>query len=90
MNDYTKFKKRLFKNKETKQVYEALGPEYAFIGMIIRRRMEQGLTQQDLARKIGTKQTAISRLESGRSNPTISFLRHVAEALDNELKISLK
>ncbi len=90
MKDYIKFKKRLLKNKEIGRAYDALGPEYAFIGMIIRRRIERGFTQQDLARRVGTKQAAISRLESGRSNPTVSFLRHVADALNNELDISLK
>lgn len=90
MKDYIKFKKQLLKNKEVKRVFEVLGPEFAFIEMIIRRRLEQGLTQKDLAMKVGTKQAAISRLESGKSNPTVSFLRHVANALDNELKISLK
>ena len=90
MKEYTKFKKELLNNKEIRETYEVLGPEYAFIGMIIRRRVEQGLTQQELAQRIGTKQAAISRLESGKSNPTVSFLRDVAKALDNELKISLK
>ena len=90
MKDYIKFKKRLLKNKKIQKAYDVLGPEYTFIRMIIRRRMEQGFTQQDLARRVGTKQAAISRLESGRSNPTVSFLRNVAEALDNELNISLK
>lgn len=90
MKDYIKFKKHLLKNKEVKKTFEALGSEFAFVEMIIRKRLKQGLTQKDLARKIGTKQAAISRLESGKSNPTVSFLRHVAKALDNDLKISLK
>lgn len=54
------------------------------------RRLEKGLTQEVLARKVGTKQAAIARLESGRANPTVSFLKRVAGALDAELEIRLR
>ena len=57
--------------------------------MIIRKRVEKGLSQKELAQKIGTKQSAISRLESGTYNPTIAFLQKVGEALHSKLKISL-
>jgi len=43
-----------------------------------------------LARRIGTKQAAIARLESDRANPTLGFLRKVAEALDAELEVALR
>jgi len=42
-----------------------------------------------LARRIGTKQSAISRLERGEYNPTVAFLRKVAVGLDAKLKISI-
>lgn len=48
-----------------------------------------GLSQKELARKIGTKQSAISRLESGTYNPSLSFLHRVSGALDARLKLSL-
>jgi ribosome-binding protein aMBF1 (putative translation factor) len=89
MKAFASFKKKLIKDNTIRQSYKALGPEYAFIMMIIQHRLSKGLSQADLARKIGTKQSAISRLESGRANPTVSFLRDVAKALDEELKISL-
>ncbi len=77
------------RDKKIKKAYEELGPEFSIIEMIIRRRVERGLSQKDLARKIGTKQSAISRLESGDYNPSISFLQKVGEALSAKLKISL-
>ena len=86
---YKQFKKELLKNKKIKETYERLGPEFAVIEMIIKRRVERGLSQKELARKIGTKQSAISRLESGTCNPSLSFLQKVSEALNVELKISL-
>ena len=48
------------------------------------------MTQEALAKKIGTKQSAIARFESGKTNPTISFLSNIAEALGGELTVSLK
>jgi DNA-binding XRE family transcriptional regulator len=86
---YKQLKKELLKNKEIKKTYERLGSEFAVIEMIIKKRIEKGLTQKELAKRIGTKQSAISRLESGEYNPSLSFLQRVAESLGGRLKISL-
>jgi len=86
---YKQLKRELLKDKRIKRAYEKLGPEFAVIEMIVKRRVEKGLTQKELAKKIGTKQSAISRLESGTYNPSLSFLQKVGEALDTKLKISL-
>ena len=88
--NYKQLKRELLKDKEIKQAYERLEPEFAVIEMIIKKRIKEGLSQKELAQKIGTKQSAISRLESGAYNPTVSFLQKVVEALDAKLKISLK
>ena len=89
MKDYKSFKAQLLKNKATKKAYDDLGPEFALVEMVIARRLKQGLTQQGLARKIGTKQPVISRLERGAYNPSLKFLRRVATALDAKLKVSI-
>jgi len=86
---YRQLKRELLKDKKIEYAYEKLGSEFAMIEMIIKKRIERGLTQKELARKIGTKQSAISRLESGTYNPSISFLQKVGEALGAKLKISL-
>ena len=86
---YKQFKRELLKNKKIRDAYENLGPEFAVITMIIKERIKKGLSQKELAKKIGTKQSAISRLESGTYNPSLSFLYKVSEALDVKLKISL-
>ena len=86
---YKQLKKELLRDKGIKKAYEKLGSEFAVIEMIIKRRIEKGLSQRELAKKIGTKQSAISRLESGTYNPSLSFLQKVGEALDAKVKISL-
>ena len=89
MKSYSTFKKRLLKNKEIRKAYEELAAEFSIAEAIIEKRLEKGLSQSELAKKVGTKQSAISRLESGSYNPSISFLKRVAKALNLHLVISL-
>jgi len=64
---------------------EELEPAY----QVARLRIMRGLTQQQLAELVGTKQPSIARLESGKSEPTISFLRRVVEALGGRLEVRI-
>lgn len=89
MKTYAKFKKQLLQDREIRKAYEELGPEFALVKTIIKKRIEKRITQAALARKIGTKQSAISRLESGEYNPTLAFLGKVARALDSKLEVSI-
>lgn len=56
----------------------------------IKIRKELGLTQTELAEKMGTKQENISRFESGTYNPTLKFLWKMAKALGKNLKVTLE
>ena len=89
MKNYLKFKKQLLKDKEIKQTYEELGPEFEIIKLFIQWRFNRGISQRDLARRIGTKQSAISRFEKGRYNPTLHFLNKMANGLEAKVKITL-
>lgn len=90
MKNFKLFKNKLLQDKEIKKTYDKLKPHYSIIEMVIKKRLEVGLSQEALAKKIGTKQSAIARLESGKVNPTLSFLSNVAEALNGKLTVSLK
>lgn len=85
--DFDTFLKESLKDPKLKAEYDRLQPEFAAIEAVLRARKEKGLRQHDLARKIGTKQSVISRLEAGRANPTVSFLQRLARALDTRLEI---
>ncbi len=89
MKTFQQLQNQLLKNKQTKRAYGQLQPEYELVKKIISKRLEKGLTQQQLANKIGTKQSAISRLESGNYNPSLVFLQKIATGLDSKLQISL-
>lgn len=52
-------------------------------------RREQGMTQERLAEKVGTRKSNISRLESGRYNPSLDFLEKVAGGLGREIEVKV-
>ena len=85
--DFSVWRKEVLKDSELKAEYDRLQPEYAVIQAILDARIKQGVTQKELAQKIGTKQSVISRLESGRANPSIGFLKRLAQALNSHLEI---
>jgi ribosome-binding protein aMBF1 (putative translation factor) len=88
MIPYEKVRKEFLKDPEFKKAYDALQPEFDLAAAIIQKRIDKKMTQAALAKKMGTKQSAISRLESGDSNPSFVFLKKVAKGLDSKLKIS--
>ena len=89
MRNYIQFRKQILRNKAVRKSYEALGPEFEVIALLINRRPSRHFSQRDLAARIGTKQSAISRLESGAYNPSLAFLYRVADALEVKLKITI-
>lgn len=52
-------------------------------------RKEQGMTQERLAEKVGTRKSNISRLERGRYNPSLDFLEKVAGGLGREIEVKV-
>lgn len=85
---YEDFEAKLLEDPEIRREYEALKPKYDMIRSLIERRSKLGISQTELAKIIGTKQPAISRLEKGDYNTTLSTFFKVADALD--LDVSLK
>ncbi|HOJ01881.1 MAG TPA: helix-turn-helix transcriptional regulator [Anaerolineaceae bacterium] len=82
-----------FEDWETEKLqnvaFEAAAKELEPGYQIARLRILRGLTQAQLAEKVGTKQPSIARLENGSSLPSISFLTKLADALDARLEINL-
>lgn len=85
---FSKIREELLRNPETRKAYDELEFEFEIIKAIIRVRAQKKLTQRGLARKIGVAQSALARFESGRTNPTLSFLKKVTQGLG--LKLSVK
>lgn len=83
-------KEDMLKDEVFKAEYEKLKPRYGVIEQIIRARKEQNITQAELAKRVGTQKSNISRLESGNYNPSLDFLAKVAESLGKSLSVQIK
>ena len=77
-------------NAKFKKTYAALRPKYVLIHAIINARVKRGVTQAELARRVGTTQSAIARFEAGRGNPTLDFMHRVSEAVGKDLVVELR
>ena len=86
---FSEIKEQLMKDDEFRAEYERLLPRYEVISQIIAARAEQHLTQEELALRVGTHKSNISRLESGAYNPSLDFLAKVAQGLGKEVHIAL-
>ena len=76
-------------NPELATALEELAPEYEIARQLIKARLESGMTQEELALKIGTRQSNISRIERGQQNTSIGMLNKVAKGLDKKLRVSI-
>lgn len=74
-------------NPACRAEYEALADEFALVEELIKARAHSGLTQEEIARRMGTTQSVVARLESGRSMPSTRTLKKYAEATGTRLVI---
>ncbi len=86
---FEEMKTDMLKDEEFKIEYEKLKPRYEAIEQIIKARKEQNITQAELAKRVGTQKSNISRLESGNYNPSLDFLAKIAESLGKEISVKL-
>ena len=88
--DWETHKKILLKDPAFRKALKETELEYQIARNIIKARIEKGLTQQQLAKKLNTKQSVISRVENAKTIPSLSFLKRLAEAFNTSLKIQFK
>ncbi len=89
MSKWENLEKELLADPVVKKEYDRLAPRYAIISDLIALRLKKGMTQRDIAEKVGTKQSAIARLESGSVNPSLEFLHRIAQVMGYKLSIHL-
>ena len=70
--------------------YDALEEEFALASALIAARAHAGLTQDQVAERMETSQSAVARLEGGRSNASLRTLRRYAAATGSKLHISFQ
>lgn len=85
--DWDDFSKELLKQPGFKEALKETEVEFQIARAIIEARIKRGMTQEDLATKLHTKQSVISRVENAKTVPSVSFLKRIADALHTPLII---
>lgn len=88
MSKWEDLEKELLSDPAVKKEYDRLAPRYLAISKLVALRLKKGMTQKEVAEKLGTKQSAIARLESGKINPSLEFLQKMASVMGSKLSIS--
>jgi len=88
--NFKEYKAQLLNDPGIKEEYDRLEPEYELIKSIIRERLRQNITQEQLAEKIGAQKTSIARLENPNYVKSLPMLKKIAQALDCRLVIRLE
>ena len=91
MLTHKELKSRALKRADVKDAYDRLHDECTFLDEFLKARSSAGITQAEIARRIGTTQSAIARLESGkgRHSPSMATLQKYAHALGCRLEVRL-
>ena len=90
MMNWETHRKILLRDPEFRKVYEETRLEYEIARALILARVKKRLTQAQLAKKLKTRQSVISRVESGKTTPSLSFLKRLASVLGTSLSVQFK
>ena len=82
--------KERLKNPGFRKAWQESEAEYLLAKKIIDKRLKKKMSQRTLAKKLKTSQAAISRIETMQANPSFSFLKKIAQALDSRLSIQFQ
>jgi ribosome-binding protein aMBF1 (putative translation factor) len=82
-----KLRDRLLADPEVKAEYDRLGPVYEVVGALIDARHEAGLTQAQVAERMGTKQSVVARLENAHRMPSLDMVARYAAAVGRRVAL---
>ncbi len=89
MTKLSELKAEFLSDPDNRVAYEALAPEFDLARKLIAARVAAGLSQTEVAERMGTKQSEVSRIEGARQNISIAKLANYAEAVGAKLDIRL-
>ena len=94
MMTHKAFVKKMLKQPAVQAEYDAQAEEFALLDELLKARHQAGLTQAEVAARMGTKTPAVARLEAGggsrRHSPSVATLRKYAQAVGCRLEIRLR
>lgn len=85
--DFQEYLNEKLKNRNFRKYYDEYGKQLEIAYQILKLRKQKGISQLELAKKVGTKQSNIARIEAGQQNFSIDTLEKIASAFKRELKI---
>ena len=88
--DFKTHDKIMMKDPTFRKAWEKTRVEYEVARALIKARLEKKYTQAQLAKRMKTKQSVISRVENAQTKPTLSFMQRLADALGGKLRVSLE
>lgn len=90
---HSELKEKALKRMKVKSEYDSLEPEFKLLHDLLEARQKAGLSQAEVAKRMGTKAPAVTRLESslssGKHSPSIATIKKYADALDCHLEIKI-
>ena len=89
MDDFQELLTEELKDPQFQQEWDNLELRYAIIKQLVKLRNSYNLSQTQLAKKIGTTQSVISRIENGSVNIGIDFLEKVAKAFNKKVELHI-
>jgi DNA-binding XRE family transcriptional regulator len=94
MKSHKELIKKMLKRPDVKAAYESQAEEFALLDVLLEARQRAGLTQAQVAERMGTKTPAVARLEAGggtkQHSPSIATLRKYADAVGCRLEFHLR
>ena len=85
--DFQSYLNEQLKDPKIKKQYHAAGKQLEIAYQILQLRKKQGISQTELAKKIGTTQSNVARIEAGQQNVTTETLQKIATAFRRDLRI---
>jgi transcriptional regulator with XRE-family HTH domain len=91
MLTHKELKARALEREDVRAEYDHLEEEFSFLDGFLEARSSAGMSQAEVAEKMGTTQSAIARLESGKGkhSPSLTTLRKYAHALGYRIDLRL-
>ncbi len=90
MKKLADLKKKLLADAQTRVDYEALAGEFQMARELIEARTRARMTQDDVARRMGTTQSVVARLESGKRPPSLRTVQRYAEAVGGRMVVRIE
>ncbi len=87
LNDFERDLQRELKNPESKRLFDGYGKQLELAYQILQLRKKKKISQSQLAKKIGTTQSNVARMEAGKQNFSTNTLIRVAAALGKDLEV---